>query len=496
MLKRRRFYFVLAVLILLWAPSLLSTVGTIDLQEYDFSDNNTSNVDGVADIGTHSNFTAQRYGPDSIYDSLTEESAAVGGIIYENSAESNSTIGASSHNFNYPLQKSSGNERLVVVTVSWEDQQTGYCTSCMFDGVEMTKVDDVQVDTGDSWSEYIGLFYLLDSSLPSSAGDYEVNCTASEGISRQIYMAIAEYSGVGQLAPDDYDTDANPSAGDTAITLTSAVNGSVVVAGVGEGGTNAFTNTNNINNLQEEILASSGSALGHHTNVNAGNITVGWNNLGTREGMVGAVWQPASSFNFELDLEVQWTNASYTQAHEELCIFGGNMGLEDIRVDVWSGSTWHNLFTDLSSGWNNVSVTGYLVSSTFTIKFSGGAETGDPLQDSWEIDCTLLHTWETPPIASFTHTPDTPYTSETMTFNASESSDPDGAIVAYFWDFGDGTNITGEIANHGFQDDGTYTVTLTVTDDDSLQDSTSTNITVLNRSPVAIYSLHRGADHL
>jgi hypothetical protein len=39
---------------------------------YDFVDNNTSDVDSSADRGTHSNFTAQQYGPDSIYDTLTE----------------------------------------------------------------------------------------------------------------------------------------------------------------------------------------------------------------------------------------------------------------------------------------------------------------------------------------------------------------------------------------------------------------------------------------
>jgi hypothetical protein len=35
--------------------------------------NQLSNVDSSADIGTHSNFTAQQYGPDSIFDTLTEE---------------------------------------------------------------------------------------------------------------------------------------------------------------------------------------------------------------------------------------------------------------------------------------------------------------------------------------------------------------------------------------------------------------------------------------
>jgi serine protease len=87
-------------------------------------------------------------------------------------------------------------------------------------------------------------------------------------------------------------------------------------------------------------------------------------------------------YNYELDLEEQWTNTIYDVPNEELCIFGGTMGSEDIRVDVWTGSTWHNLFTDLSSGWNNVSVTDHLVSSMFTIRFKGGAETGDTSQDS------------------------------------------------------------------------------------------------------------------
>jgi len=38
----------------------------------DFVDNDSSDVDGSADKGTHGNFTAQKYGPDSIYDVLTE----------------------------------------------------------------------------------------------------------------------------------------------------------------------------------------------------------------------------------------------------------------------------------------------------------------------------------------------------------------------------------------------------------------------------------------
>ena len=66
---------------------------------------------------------------------------------------------------------------------------------------------------------------------------------------------------------------------------------------------------------------------------------------------------------------------------------------EDIRVDVWNGTIWQNLFTDLTSGWNNVSVSSYLDSSNFTIRFKGNIETSDTIQDSWDTDVVLLHTW-------------------------------------------------------------------------------------------------------
>jgi hypothetical protein len=69
------------------------------------------------------------------------------------------------------------------------------------------------------------------------------------------------------------------------------------------------------------------------------------------------------------------------------------MSAENLRVDVWNGSTWLNLFTDLVSGWNNVSVSSYLTSQTFTIRFKGGTETNDVSQESWNIDVALLHCW-------------------------------------------------------------------------------------------------------
>jgi len=92
-----------------------------------------------------------------------------------------------------------------------------------------------------------------------------------------------------------------------------------------------------------------------------------------------------------------------------------------------------------------------------------------------------------PPVASFSYSPQNPVVNETITFDASASTDPDGNITSYEWDFGDGnvTNTTHEILNHSYSEAGSYEVTLTVTDDDGVTNSTTKEITVY--PPVAIF---------
>jgi len=53
----------------------------------------------------------------------------------------------------------------------------------------------------------------------------------------------------------------------------------------------------------------------------------------------------------------------------------------------------------------------------------------------------------------------------TVMLDGSRSSDPDGTISSYAWSFGDGTSATGAIADHVYAAPGTYTPTLSVTDD-------------------------------
>jgi chitodextrinase len=64
------------------------------------------------------------------------------------------------------------------------------------------------------------------------------------------------------------------------------------------------------------------------------------------------------------------------------------------------------------------------------------------------------------------------------TFDASGSYDADGTIQSYLWDFGDNAIDSGEIIIHTYQEAGTYSASLTVTDNGDSTDITSQNITV------------------
>lgn len=71
----------------------------------------------------------------------------------------------------------------------------------------------------------------------------------------------------------------------------------------------------------------------------------------------------------------------------------------------------------------------------------------------------------------------------TIEVNASASYDSDGSVVLYQWDFGDGTNGTGVIANHTYRESGNYSVKLYIVDDMGGQNFHSKKITVQSVTP-------------
>jgi len=153
----------------------------------------------------------------------------------------------------------------------------------------------------------------------------------------------------------------------------------------------------------------------------------------------------------------------------------GPIGTQSIEL-LLSGDS-----TSLSFNWDTTDVD----PAAYKITAEAILATDEDLTNNKDTKSIFI---KAPPIASFTFSPIEPIVAETVTFNASASYDPDlgGEIVSYAWDFGDGTtkvyvkdvNLTA-ITTHAYTAAGTYTVTLNVTDKDSLTDTATTDVKVL-----------------
>jgi len=92
-----------------------------------------------------------------------------------------------------------------------------------------------------------------------------------------------------------------------------------------------------------------------------------------------------------------------------------------------------------------------------------------------------------PPIADFTYGPVNPTIEDVVQFT-DQSLDQDGVIVAWNWTFGDGGVSTNQDPAHQYANGGTFTVTLTVTDNEGATDAVSQTVTVVGPSAAFTYS--------
>ncbi len=103
------------------------------------------------------------------------------------------------------------------------------------------------------------------------------------------------------------------------------------------------------------------------------------------------------------------------------------------------------------------------------------------------ITCDVAQSPNQPPQARFIATQSRTVPWTPVTFDAGSSTDPDGTIVSYAWDFGDGFNGNGVVVGHAFVHSGRFSVVLTVVDNNQTSNAASSEITV-DFPPIAVLS--------
>jgi PKD repeat protein len=121
--------------------------------------------------------------------------------------------------------------------------------------------------------------------------------------------------------------------------------------------------------------------------------------------------------------------------------------------------------------------------------YGGLTATADSASNNASTWSIILRTTEpnVPPTAAFTQE----CSSLSCNFDGSDSSDSDGTVASYAWDFGGGVTATGVSPNHDFPATGSYVVTLTVTDDQGAVSTTTpatVSVTRTNAPPVAQFT--------
>jgi PKD repeat protein len=97
---------------------------------------------------------------------------------------------------------------------------------------------------------------------------------------------------------------------------------------------------------------------------------------------------------------------------------------------------------------------------------------------------SCVYVFNVSPVASFTALPAIGTTPLDVTLDATASHDPDGTIALYLWDFGDSQTASQSILTpfmHTFtvqSDSETFTIVLTVTDNQGATDTAVQHVTV------------------
>ena len=394
------------------ANSLVRYTATVAITFKNFIDyvDQLSNVDSSADRGTHSNFTAQQFGPDLITDILTEENIGV----------YNSTVMSFIPDYRWELDgdetdsvdaahSDGGNDPSRIANIiPYGESQCGD-----YDGVsdETLIPNQADINSANTFEKSISVWIEVDTIDTSGNGRV---IWGEGGNSRGLALYVLDVGGEDRLYAVVYE-DSGTTRDYCYTTISTGTLyhiGLTLDCPAGE----LILYVDGVEVASDTSLAILATFGAHSGGIAIGGVDANLHNHnaatlnGYFDGRIAdvvyyaeqtvlaeedfaSIYAAGIGENYEIDLEVQWTDVDFDEVNEELCIYGGVMGSESLRVDVWNGSSWQNVIASLNSGWNNVTVSAYLASSTFTIRFKGSVESADATQDSWAIDATLLHVW-------------------------------------------------------------------------------------------------------
>jgi len=260
----------------------------------DYVDNNTSNVDSSAGKGTHSNFTAQKYDPDSVYDTITEQNTSVT-IRNWGITSSSFTTTSTYTNYRYMGGMSPSLDNMTVTKLYVRYSGTGTVAIALYTGGTLTD--------------------------PTGA------------TKRTETYNVAVSTGWNAIDVPDYSLPKN----------------TVTWIGLAHGGGSTYYSTNSADSGD---FQSANGRWSQTTPSNADETAPMPNNPGA--GSFGNFWYAFYAEykvpNYEVDLEVQWTNIDYDETYEELAIYadkvnaysldatGGYMTIGDGTPD-WGSTT-------------------------------------------------------------------------------------------------------------------------------------------------------------
>lgn len=194
----------------------------------------------------------------------------------------------------------------------------------------------------------------------------------------------------------------------------------------------------------------------------------------------GDTWFPILN---NLDNRSEFYNIHFHPANHAILFLSTNTG---VYLSQDAGASWMAINTGLASPFNQVRdnvANNLVITPDNRTLVLGTMDFG-----VWTANLTAASLLNAIPHAAFTFTPDTATVQDRLSFQDA-STDRDGMITGWHWDFGDGSTAVTSDPTHQYTTNGTYTVTLTVTDTLGSTATTSQTLTIIVTQPFSFLPL-------